>query len=92
MRVEEIAQNPDLVIFPKVHRLIDHYRVKLIINHSCFSPVQSLYLNWTNRKMVENPKRKLLIVVAVLLLPSSAQTGKKNTSAWEGIEGFTEGI
>lgn len=40
--------------------------------------------------MVENPKRKLLIVLAVLLLPSSAQTGKKNTSAWQGIEGFTE--
>lgn len=41
-------------------------------------------------KMVEDPKRKLLIVLAVLLLPSSAQTGKKNMSAWQRIEGFTE--
>lgn len=40
--------------------------------------------------MVEDPKRTLLIVLAVLLLPSSAQTGKKNMSAWQGIGGFTE--
>lgn len=40
--------------------------------------------------MVEDPKRKLLMVLALLLLPSSAQTGKKNMSAWQGIEGFTE--
>ncbi|KAM9565580.1 phospholipase A1 member A isoform 4-T6 [Guaruba guarouba] len=33
------------------------------------------YLGWTNKKMVEDPKRKPLTVLAVLLLLNSAQAG-----------------
>ncbi|XP_030901084.2 phospholipase A1 member A isoform X2 [Melopsittacus undulatus] len=40
------------------------------------------YLEWTSRKMVEDPKRKLLTVLAVLLLLNSAQAG--NTDKLSG--------
>jgi len=39
--------------------------------------------------MAEDLKRKLLTVLAVVSLISSAQAGKKDKSAWQGIEGYT---
>ncbi|XP_065532172.1 phospholipase A1 member A isoform X3 [Lathamus discolor] len=44
--------------------------------------VFACYLEWTRRKMVEDPKRKLLTVLAVLLLLNSAQAG--NTDKLSG--------